>query len=1456
MLMAVNYGSQSELLSQQDPPPLLPKPGKDNARLQKLIKKKSKKKVGSSTQTPIPFRSNLSPVSEASADQEYGGLSSPPAAPEAPLYSRTLDSHSPYLCSSYSSHYSSTPTLSSQAYSASLPHTPYAAPVPSDRQIAPLYTCSSFLFDDVTELVTDVEPALSSENVFKQMFTPKTLEMYNSRQNHEPQIPVSYTHVQTLSPCADTYRSSSETQASPLTHLTGPHLAPVSPAFVHRTVSQYNGGCSKNIAPTLDTYELLTNDHVIKTIPKESPETHEITGKSLKTMSSDFPQRKIYTSKATFYEISKPLPQESSGLNSTYQMSVSEGGKLVSSDAKGYAVTTPYTCDGILQLKMPACHITRTKSAFFENSCDKKSPFTSHHASSEEMPVFVPNTHRTNSKEIIPTMPIISSENVPAKVNNRSLESVVEHKMTHSTSNGPLYLGTEETPAMFTSYSEKQLTTKLSSREGSLSKALSTEIYMEKSKPHEVFASTPGQVYQMTETEVCGLCIPVSPSKPRPVTADISRTESHQHVSAPQTYQTPNNPVHRSPRPPTRFLSQQKADTVQNHLNVPKIKSTYYGLTPAEYTAYGGIKANTCNGPLESLHQTCDSPKHAQSHCSMSKLPVGLSSDSLSLKTISSNEVLTERSKILGTGFPQTSKTQMRQTLDTCGTLQAIVSSHVQNSEAQLIQPIKIPTSNTAEPALNDNAAISGITPFVAVNHESVNSAKSESEVETQRAPIPGDLSTGAFSSIAYGEKMPTCPFPMAQSNINKAGLSTRNFLSVQNIPQQTAGEENVSKSIYPTERFDPVSVLTSLIPVPSNCKRDIVSLETMLNKPEMNHKTSSTSNVAETLSRATDSVTSVKNGKNPYSQSTISIVTEMTHKDTRESIVTNDLLNTIIPGTATKPGALPKELSNQGLINYSDTCQIDSSKFVTCSSSNSAISAIVSSVHNPQYSGSLAVPSLFTQTSQTNESSNMPLKKNTASQMLESIAKTTVSPDNHPLTKLSVNTSSSRTNTLDSQAATMNIVTDEQFKHIVRNAAHITECGTATTDARPSTFSPTNIHAIKVDTKAGAAKKHSVDINSSAHSTDSNKPHGMVIRDITPLTEVDSLLNTVTESQNSEHSMSYTDSLGRGSLSMAFNIKTNLANVLLKAAKSHTSSTDTETKTPVNNSFPVKTNSTTELEMTTNLDDPRSIPDTEVSGPVAVCSTPQVLSVSSDSTKKTQATTHHNEESSVIRTTLPNAQDKTKQHINCDHPVDVEKGAVVKGVVEKTEASSKPKPKGLKAKLSGWSRLKKHMIVEPEEPKYPEPEKQNEGPGQTGDTNVKNKTTGSEEEVMSHDVMKNKEAPRALKMWDAVLFQMFSTKENIMKHVGVNKSEIDKRKMSKDSLLEVPSFVHRLPILLYSPRFDARKLKEAAAKPLTKIATVFERSLIHRKNEGEEPKDFNRTAKGFGPAKTKTSNE
>uniref|UniRef100_A0A8C9Z508 Uncharacterized protein n=1 Tax=Sander lucioperca TaxID=283035 RepID=A0A8C9Z508_SANLU len=138
-------------LSQQYPPPLLPKPGKDNARLQKLKKKRAKKK-GSLSQTPIPFRSCLSPVNEASTDLEHSDQSSPPRTPDSVYTADPSVSSFPF--DSFYDHSASAfphPRSSPYGQTGSFPPQSYIAQIrTSEEQVAPLYECSTFLFDDVT----------------------------------------------------------------------------------------------------------------------------------------------------------------------------------------------------------------------------------------------------------------------------------------------------------------------------------------------------------------------------------------------------------------------------------------------------------------------------------------------------------------------------------------------------------------------------------------------------------------------------------------------------------------------------------------------------------------------------------------------------------------------------------------------------------------------------------------------------------------------------------------------------------------------------------------------------------------------------------------------------------------------------------------------------------------------------------------------------------------------------------------------------------------------------------------------------------------------------------------------------------------------------------------------------------------------------------------------------------
>ncbi|XP_059705046.1 proline-rich protein 33 [Haemorhous mexicanus] len=152
------------------------------------------------------------------------------------------------------------------------------------------------------------------------------------------------------------------------------------------------------------------------------------------------------------------------------------------------------------------------------------------------------------------------------------------------------------------------------------------------------------------------------------------------------------------------------------------------------------------------------------------------------------------------------------------------------------------------------------------------------------------------------------------------------------------------------------------------------------------------------------------------------------------------------------------------------------------------------------------------------------------------------------------------------------------------------------------------------------------------------------------------------------------------------------------------------------------------------------------------------------------------------------------------------------------------PRPPGSSA--SGWHRLKKHLMVQPEATNFPEskPEKQGQEEGNKED---------AAQAVIKQDCMLVKS--KAMRMWDAILYQVALSKEK--------KQQAEEKKPQKEESLFLP---RRLPILLHKPRFDARKLKELAAKPMTKISTMFEVRHFRPKGAEEHTKSFNRTASGW----------
>ncbi|KAK7170294.1 hypothetical protein R3I94_000505 [Phoxinus phoxinus] len=1434
MLMALSYGSQSSLLPQQYPPPLLPKPGRDNARLQKLLKKSVKKKVSSSSQTPIPFRSNLSPVNEASPDLEHSDHSTPPRTPETPLFSRTLESRysssspfclrspSPYFYPTNSSHYSSTPTLSAQSYS---------YPARSlEHQIAPLYTCSSILFDDDSEQATDADPDSSFEIAFSQ-----TLQSSSSR----VRVPHGTFGEQ------QTYQASVQIQT--------PHLAPVRPPAPNLTsacapgsqtqpsisqvpVSQSNVEGYKNVAPALITHPSLTNSHVMKTAGAQ------VTTSTMEKFAA-FPQTTIYTPKTSFYKISNPPIQDSWAYGSALQGEASSIAKNPVIDVKKNSGTR-------YQFQTPPCQINTHVSSVrpvFEASADNQPLFAFNSTLSSTMEARVSTENHQGpipqNQWLQPPSLISVKAQSAAADHDDGLKKFAVDKITNSIPNGVVF-ATGLKPLISHAYSEECLTPKISKCEVSLSKT-PTRASKSSSRACEVLTSPVIQEYPMTKTETSETCI-MTPAKSVP-------TDASQETSMPapsRNYQTPSTPVYWSPRPPARFVGSQKP--LQNDINVSKRKSTYYGLTPAEYIAYGGIKMNSYGDLSLSKPEVPEDIENC-----MPKTPTKTSQKRLSIicdvnaeKSLADLEAL----KTSVAALP----------LQTAMTNQA--SNTVLVTDKTEIETINNPTSEIADQSLKERETIPGVQPRpLALNPEDAMYQGLQITPlrmiinPTAVAEAPRQLNSGSTDILtppfaAEGKKMPTCPFPQVQSNIqnsNITGLLTKKFLSVQNMPLQTVQSETAHRFTYPKESFNPASVKMMQSHVSANQEQKTLSKSslgtysavcdssTAIITGNQLHNVINTNNEGFTVNKITTNLTNITDSRMPSAdtKSYIKVPPDikgaaLLKPEETKSTARSRLGSSIFTDSKTEItrhedsdkscAANPVVLTKSDIFNHPSPPKTDI--FNTKSPSKTEASQLANTFKSDaSESGANKSEVLLnpnsTPPSLKSKDKNTEETKGQQKQKHDSNVKSISSPPNKRNASSKIPSDGQVFPPAPySEALVTHLAMDKSSKQDNGNEDLIPISG-VTKDPLINLESDLQVsNKTKTDSQAAfEVKIQSKSNNSTTLKRNSIKPSDNVPQD-TKL-NIDSVQS---KSIKSDSQKALPCSIVK-TFCKAPSVENSLAAMLLKAAKSlplsssEKSSVKSQTEAKISN-MDVKAQHITTQDSKIDL--------TTVQVLKSDTSKPQKCLKGSLATEQ-QNEAVATEDGKFRKETLSEPTPDDQKRLN--------------------EPKSAQKPKGLKAKLSGWTRLKKHMVVEPDAPSFPEPDAEQNT--QKADIKMSGKCKSARDKEQSsggQDVVKKKDEPKVTNMWDAVLFHMFATKENIMKQIHSNKTEEERKNIEKDGQL-VPSFVHRLPILLYSPRFDARKLKEAAAKPLNKIATTFERGLLNRKQKGEEPKDFNRTAKGFG---------
>ena len=1458
MATEVSYsnGLDPDLPQQYLPPPLLPKPGKDNARLQKLKKRRVKRR-GSLSQTPVPFRSCLSPVDEASTELEPSDQPAPPKSPDSVYISDPSVSSFPLGCFRASAF-----PAPDVGHVGSPPPPPSTAGT-SEEHVAPLFECSSAVFDEATPF--SMPPSDSPPKQFEELHLPCAVALNATPGARRPVATV---------PIIETSRSSTKISThsvtlSPATPMCGPgsppsHVTQLPPVPLLLSVSNSQTqafGQSQGATNHGPRDGPQVQARPLASTPAGNDSASQLTAskaasvEATREMKPATAQTRIYTSKATFYEIAKPPSFQDLSVTSYPEASSSKISRenLPVSGTKGDRSQVAASWSEGTRAKTSSCTPARGPTPFFEISRANPLLFAA-------SPALEPSQGLQTSAGVIEAPRC--TENPDNRPNSRP--AVADLKPTAA-----------DLSSLGKASGESQETDSRNAKKTEVSQKLSPEPAVNVPNPVVPNPLTFPAYQTSALPKVPTFCIAASNSNPKPAICT-------QTPSSPKPLPVIYRPVAEARKSLTSLLETQMSLATPK----PKPRPAYYGLTPTEYVAYGGIRATASHPSPTAAADT------SQSHVAVgaargSQFVVeqlnGLDLPSV-VKASGAHRVhglLTDsrgRQGMFGESFSEGPRVGL-QTLqcegDTIKPELPLGALHEARQQSASSASAPRPSCSAVSPGSTRGKGPSGRCSPAANGSLTSNAAPSVEGIDQEKNLRPVQSPTDGEPAVS-SELKPATP----------AGSDSQSAVSHQ---RDTGGQtQNSSAKLEHPETFPPASpsnrccldknepkfsnasqkasvAVNSGPSLPHEPVRASVSSthSGLRSEPAGQHANHPQQVSADVSNQAADSKPQPKPELSHPSQTTgpaaattrsqpVSVEAKETANATehqrgnqadtsraKESNAPSTGATGVLPGNRTateqwltastsatgvlKPAAAAvtqKTVENNSLeTSRASAHPIEHTSLVPAVSSSSRLRCVTP--QSPQTRSSRPEGHFKdTETVTPRSPANVSAKVSTTREklniwnngigpkMLQTFAQTVVIAEKlAEIQTSSVNTQTSSCvqvqNDHDNTAKSPSQLSASSIRERSLNpeikANPTASTVVSQTQRRQSNLSPTS-----------CSQEKSADANTETATSGRDR-----------LLSCDTRVKVQPRFVENGPSNRPRGSRRAGEVALTPSVSAAEPDTLMKASTVQASVID--------------------------FAPPASLP--QASGPVK---DPPPNSGTSPSSQPRAGL----KDTAALRTKTPPAPPTqtpevkpcTKSATSTASSAE-EKAVGAEASPAPAEPRAPPKVKGVKGKISGWTRLKKHMVVEQEEPRFPEVEHKPQDDSSSQEAGDRRKAPAGA--LPSQEAALKTDGAKALQMWDALLFQMFSTKDRIMQQIKATKKDPEGKQASNESQAELPGFVSRLPVLLYSPRFDARKLKEAAAKPLSKIAAVFEKSLLKRRSQEDECKDFNLKARGFASTVT-----